>query len=127
MALTAVSLVMLKYISASTHVAVIICVLMILGFGFALFSSPNMNAIMGSVEKQFYGLASGTVSTMRLLGQMISMAIATMVFSIIIGSMEIRPESYALFLRSMKICFTIAAAMCFVGMFFSFFRGGRQE
>jgi len=39
--------------------------LILLGFGFALFSSPNTNAIMSSVEKKFYGVASGTLGTMR--------------------------------------------------------------
>jgi len=34
----------------------IIARLIILGFGFALFSSPNTNAIMSSVEKSFTAL-----------------------------------------------------------------------
>jgi MFS family permease len=51
-----------------------------LGFGFGLFSSPNANAIMSSVERRRYGLASGMVGTMRLTGQMFSME-ATMLVS----------------------------------------------
>lgn len=57
-----------------------------------MFSSPNMSAIMGSVEKRFLGIASGTVGTMRLLGQMTSMAVAMVVFSIFIGREEITPD-----------------------------------
>lgn len=44
---------------------------MLMGLGFALFSSPNTNAIMGSVDKRFYGLASATLATMRVVGQML--------------------------------------------------------
>jgi hypothetical protein len=50
-----------------------------LGTGFALFSSPNMNTIMSSVQKNQLGLASGSASTMRVVGQITSMTIATLV------------------------------------------------
>jgi len=43
------------------------------GRGFALFSSPNTNAVMASVEKRSYGVASAILATMRLVGQMLSM------------------------------------------------------
>jgi MFS family permease len=46
---------------------------LLLGLGFALFSSPNTNAVMSSVNKKFYGVSSGTIATMRLIGQMLSM------------------------------------------------------
>jgi hypothetical protein len=101
----------------------IIANLVLLGTGFALFSSPNMNAIMGAVEKRYYGLASGAVATMRLLGQMLSMAIATVVLSLIIGRQAITPENYQLFLHSIHIIFLIAAALCLSGVYFSWFRG----
>ena len=58
---------------------------MLLGLGFALFSSPNTNAVMGSVETRFYGVASATLATMRMTGQMLSMGIAMLVFAVRIG------------------------------------------
>ena len=110
-------------IGSDTSVQLIIANLIMLGFGFALFSSPNMNAIMSSVDKRDFGLASGIVSTMRLLGQMLSMAVATVVLALIVGREVITPENYHLFLRSMHTVFTISALLCLTGVYFSWFRG----
>ncbi|PNV80634.1 MAG: MFS transporter, partial [Dictyoglomus turgidum] len=62
----------------------------ILGFGFSLFSSPNTNAIMGSVDKSFYGIASSTLATMRVMGQTFSMAIVNSGFSIFLEDENFR-------------------------------------
>jgi uncharacterized membrane protein YedE/YeeE len=91
--------------------------------GFALFSSPNTNAVMGSVEKRFYGLASGSVATMRLLGMMISMGIATLVFALYLGRVQITVEHYPVFVKAVKMAFMIFAILCFGGIFSSMVRG----
>jgi predicted MFS family arabinose efflux permease len=71
MSLTALGLVFFIFLDEHSASELMVAWLILLGFGFALFSSPNTNAIMGSVERRFYGLASGSVGTMRLLGMMI--------------------------------------------------------
>ena len=71
--------------------------LILLGFGFAIFSSPNTNAVMSSVEKRFYGVASGALGTMRVTGQMLSMGMTMLIFAIYIGRVQITPEYYSLF------------------------------
>ncbi|MGW8160920.1 MAG: MFS transporter, partial [Desulfobulbales bacterium] len=60
MSLTALGLAYFAFLSATTPIWQIAVNLALLGFGFALFSSPNMSAIMGSVERRQYGIASGT-------------------------------------------------------------------
>jgi MFS family permease len=70
---------------------------LLLGLGFALFSSPNTNAVMSSVDKKFYGVSSGTIATMRLIGQMLSMGMATRLFAIYLGRVQITAESYPFF------------------------------
>jgi hypothetical protein len=60
---------------------------------------------------------------MRLLGQMSSMAIAMVIFSIFIGREEISPINYYLFLKGVKVSFIVFALLCAIGVFFSFFRG----
>ncbi|MCZ3364979.1 MULTISPECIES: MFS transporter [Methanobacterium] len=122
MAITAASLYFLTFLDSNTGLEFIIVVLLILGFGLGLFSSPNTNAIMGSVQKRFYGIASATVSTMRLIGQMLSMGIALLIFSIVIGNVQILPSSYPALLVSIKIVFTICAVLCFIGIFASLAR-----
>jgi EmrB/QacA subfamily drug resistance transporter len=123
MGFTALGLALLVFVTAATPLWAIIIRLVLLGFGFALFSSPNMNAIMGSVQRRFYGVASGMLGTMRLMGQMFSQGIATLLFALYIGRVEITPESYPLFLSSVKTAFAIFAVLCVGGIFASLARG----
>ena len=123
MAMTALGLTFFIFLKADTSLGLIVANLVWIGAGFAFFSSPNMNAIMGSVDKKHYGIASGTVATMRLLGQLISMAVATVVLAIFIGDRPIESTVFPLFLRSVQTCFTISALLCALGVYFSFFRG----
>jgi EmrB/QacA subfamily drug resistance transporter len=94
----------------------------IFGLGFAFFSSPNTNAIMGSVEKKYYGLASGTVGTMRLIGQLISMGVVMLLFSLIIGEVSISRENQQAFLTSARTSFLIFALLALAGVVLSSLR-----
>ena len=123
MALTSLGLLMLGFLNRATPIPLIVGNLLVLGLGFGLFSSPNTNAIMSSVEKRFLGIASGSVSTMRLLGQMFSMGIATLLFALLIGPVQITPPLYPQFLVSVRTAFFIFAGMCFLGVFASLSRG----
>jgi EmrB/QacA subfamily drug resistance transporter len=123
MALTAIGVFLFAFIGTGTSKVYIVCALVILGFGFAMFSSPNMNAIMSSVEKRYIGIASGAVSTMRLLGQMISMAITMAIFALFLGQEEISPSNYDQFLKSACVSFLVFTFLCVIGIFFSFCRG----
>ncbi|MEA1960721.1 MAG: MFS transporter [Bacillota bacterium] len=127
MSLTALGLFLFIFLGPNSSLFFIIIPLIILGFGYALFSSPNMNAIMGSVEKQYYGIASAAVATMRLIGQMLSMATATVIFALFIGRAEITPANYLLFLKSTKTAFIIFTCLCVIGIFFSFSRGAIER
>jgi EmrB/QacA subfamily drug resistance transporter len=123
MGLSMVGLFLLVFLSAATTIPVIVINLLILGTGFALFSSPNVNAIMNSVEKKFLGVASGTQATMRAVGQMFSMGIAMMLFSLFIGRAEINSSNFTEFLSSVKLAFLIFSILCFGGIFASIARG----
>jgi MFS family permease len=123
MIITVTGVALFSMLQPDTKTSLIIANLILLGTGFALFSSPNMNAIMGAVDRKYYGLASGTVATMRLLGQMFSMAVATVVLALIVGRQAIAPENYDLFLRSIHTVFVISAILCLSGVYFSWFRG----
>lgn len=127
MAITFAGALLLIFVSDVTSLFSIMAILVLLGVGFALFSSPNMNAIMGSVRPQEYGLASETASIMRLLGQMFSMAIMTTVLSVIVGKKEMIPRYYSLFLESFHIIFAISAFCCLLGIVFSWYRGGGKN
>jgi EmrB/QacA subfamily drug resistance transporter len=123
MTLTAVGLVIFIFVNGRTPLNLIIGNLILIGFGFALFSSPNTNAVMSSAPRIAYGVASATLATMRQIGMLLSMTIVMLMFILYIGSDEITPEYYPFFQESMKTSFVIFAALCFIGVFASLARG----
>ena len=122
MALTTIGLGLLVFLNQQTPVEFIVASLIVLGAGFALFSSPNTNAIMSSVENKFYGVASATISTMRQVGMMFSMGISMLIISLYVGRVEITPQYYAAFTMSLKTAFIIFTVLCFGGVFASLAR-----
>jgi EmrB/QacA subfamily drug resistance transporter len=123
MTLSVIGLISLSFIGPDTPLLLIILNLVLLGAGFALFSSPNTNAVMSSVERRFYGVASGTVGTMRMIGQMFSMAIALLMFSTFVGKVQLSAGNAKDIVLSMKASFLIFAVLCFIGIFSSLARG----
>jgi EmrB/QacA subfamily drug resistance transporter len=122
MALSTVGLFIFAFINEETSIAFITVGLLIIGTGFGFFSSPNTNAIMGSVERKFYGVASAMVSTMRLLGQTFSMGLALLVFALFIGNIQITPLQYPALLSSIHTVFLICTVLCFIGIFAALIR-----
>lgn len=123
MIFTTIGLVLLIFLDADSGLTLVFISLAVLGAGFGLFSSPNTNAIMGSVERRCYGVASATLGTMRLIGQTLSLGIAMLLFSFFMGQLQITPDSYPLFLSSMRTACIIFAVLCFGGIFASLARG----
>jgi MFS family permease len=123
MGLTTLGLFILAFISRSTPVWLITLNLALLGTGFALFSSPNSNAIMGSVEKRFYGVASSTLGTMRLIGQAVSMAVATLFIDLYVGTAGLTPAYADQIVACVKVSFVVFAVTCLFGIYASLARG----
>ncbi len=123
MGLTAAGLFLFIFMGEGTSSLFIVANLAVMGLGFALFSSPNMNAIMGSVEKRFYGVASGTLGTMRSSGMMFSMAVVMLIFALYMGRIQITASVYPLFIKSIKVAFGIFSGLCLVGILPSISRG----
>ena len=123
MGFCAAGLFLFTFLGAGTPLASIVAGLVLLGFGFALFSSPNTNAVMSSIERRFYGVGSAALGTMRLTGQMLSMGIAMVIFAVTIGPGKIKPDTYPLFLTSVHSAFILFSALCVGGIFASLARG----
>ncbi len=127
MACTTMGLFLLCFLTQNTPIWLIMTDLFILGFGFALFSSPNSNAVMSSVEKRFYGIASSTLGTMRLTGQAISLAIVTLIIAHFLGNVELTPAYAGQLITSAKVSFIIFTVICFAGVFASLARGNVRK
>jgi uncharacterized membrane protein YedE/YeeE len=78
---------------------------------------------MSSVKKHEYGVASGTLGTMRLVGQMLSMGIAMVIISLFIGRVMITPDAGSQLLMGIRVGFALFAVLCCCGIFFSLVRG----
>lgn len=122
MAIIVVGLFLLTFIDEQATNGYLIVCLMVLGMGFGVFSSPNTNSIMSAVDKRYLGIASATVSTMRLTGQMLSMGIATLIIHLYIGESSSISVNRELFIRSIQVAFTLFAALCTLGVFASLAR-----
>jgi EmrB/QacA subfamily drug resistance transporter len=125
MGLTATGLIMLCFLTATSPVFMIVGLLIIMGIGFGLFSSPNSNAIMSSVEKKHLGVASGVVGTMRMVGQMLSMGIAMMLLALYVGQVAITPAAFPGLISGMRTGFVIFSLLCILGIFASLARNNK--
>jgi EmrB/QacA subfamily drug resistance transporter len=121
--LIALGLGCLSYLEPGSSTAHVLAGLMTIGLGFSLFSSPNVNAILGSVDKRQLGSASGAVSTMRVLGQMFSMGVVTVVFALAMGPVHITPASYPALMHSIQLSLLAAAGLCVLALLLSLARG----
>lgn len=111
----------------ASPLALILGVSFMVGVGYALFSAPNTNAVMGSVARQDYGVASSTLGTMRLIGQAMSMSILLLFLSIHVGTVELNPAKVAgladNFLTAMRWTFRLFTLLCVPAIGASLARG----
>jgi EmrB/QacA subfamily drug resistance transporter len=106
----------------------------IVGVGIGLFSSPNNSAIMNSVEPRDHGIAAGTLSTMRVVGQSTSVALLSVILTffiplsllnLILGNQTVITDPTAIteFTMGMQVLLIVSAIICLVGAVLSFMRG----
>lgn len=84
-ALSMLAMLTLDLRSGIVHIAVLTG---ILGLGMGLFSTPNTSAVMGCVKRTQLGLASGTISLMRIVGMSLSLVVMGLAISVF-GSPEV--------------------------------------
>lgn len=123
MAITALSLLLFSRIDQMTGLLYVVTGLILLGVGLAFFSSPNTNALMSSVSKKFFGTASAIVATMRLIGQMLSLALVTYLFSLKMGRVDLSAANLLTFIKVSSLAFKLFMALCILGIFASLGRG----
>ena len=110
------SLFFFSFINLNTPAYLIVANLILSGIGFGLFASPNNNVIMSSVEKRFYGMASSTLASMRLIGMSISMALATLILDNYVGNVQLSAASPDQLLTGIRTAFAIFTLVCLSGV-----------
>ena len=119
MALGTISLVLFSTLSFETSLSFVVVSMVIYGVGFGLFSPPNTSVIMGSVPPKDTSIASASVSTVRTVGQAMSMGILTLIFAFIMGNVAIVPDVYQLLISSCQITCIICVGLCLASVFAS--------
>jgi predicted MFS family arabinose efflux permease len=105
--LSSTGLFLCALLDSSSSFLLIILALSLIGAGVAFFQSPLVRTSVSSVQKEMFGLASGMIETMRLIGMTISIAITIIVFTVVIGNTHITPPVFPLFIKSFHIIFWI--------------------
>jgi hypothetical protein len=138
MVLVGVGLLLLSTLDQSSTTLALLAYLLVIGVGMGLFSSPNTSAVMGCVRKEQLGVASGTLSTMRTVGQSLSLAImgaliavvasegtVSQLFSGAMGGTSVVVA--AEFVSGMSLAFQVSALIAFAGALTSLARGTAQD
>jgi MFS family permease len=123
MALSGLGLAGLALVGPATPLAWVVGALVVLGIGFGLFTSPNTNAGMGAVEPRQYGVASGFLGTMRLTGQVSSMALAMLVLGMRLGHVAAAAAPAGALIGALRVLFAFFAGICALGVLPSLARG----
>jgi EmrB/QacA subfamily drug resistance transporter len=126
-------LLLLTSINAATSPFIIAALLALLGFGQAMFLSPNSAAALSGVNHQQAGVTSSLLATARNMGMLTGTALAGLIFSIyfsrLTGGMDMKdfvPEYTPQFMVALKRSFQAAAIIAAAGMAASWWRG-REE
>lgn len=105
----------------------------VIGIGFGLFSAPNTNSVMGSVDRKDSGTASGTLGTMRFVGQLMSLALMStllaesmprnMLIELFSGiSANLTVSDVAGFLAGLRMVMLLSGILSLIGVFTSLVR-----
>ncbi|MCE5295500.1 MAG: MFS transporter [Euryarchaeota archaeon] len=129
-------LLLLATLNESSDPSQVMAMLLIIGFGMGVFSSPNTSAIMGCVRKDQLGQASGVLSTMRTVGQSLSLAIMGAIISIVaspgivtavFSGGDASLVEIGEFVDGMRVAFFVGAVISLVGAGISSVRGNSSD
>lgn len=133
MFIIAAGLLLMSTLTENSSAMEVVAWFMLMGVGMGLFASPNTSAIMGCVERDRLGVASGTLSTMRTVGQSMSLAImgaliatassTELVSALFIGAPLPPGTANADFVAGMGLAFRVSALIAVAGGITSLARG----
>jgi EmrB/QacA subfamily drug resistance transporter len=116
MALCCLGLLLAATIAPDTSITVVLGALLLLGLGYAFFSTPNTSVIMGCLPRRYLGVASGLTGTMRSLGMTFSMVVVTLSFSFFMGGRAISSDTIFPFMNSMGSDMLFFSGLSVVGI-----------
>jgi len=139
LAIAALGLWLLSQLNADSSMFDIIWRLVVTGIGQGLFQSPNNSAVMGTVPRERRGIGSGFLSTVRVVGQSLSVAVAGAIFAglgaaqagqVLTHVNHLSPEKVAAlqntFVNGFHGALIVCAAIASIGVLTSLVRGNAR-
>jgi EmrB/QacA subfamily drug resistance transporter len=127
MAVCTAALACFVFFHVDTSLAAVMGVLLVIGLGFGLFSSPNQTAIMSSVAANQYSMASSLIATSRSVGEVFCMAIIAFVSQACLGGQTLQQSTKLQIALAFRVSFAIFACICAVGVFISLQRKNKAS
>ena len=121
-------------LSGSSSVLFIVLMMMLQSCGMALFNSPNNSSVLGAVDRTQYGVVSSLTQLVRNSANVTSIAIATTIVVVTMGSYGMEPSLDAVspsvadaFVAGLKWAFLVMGVMLAVGIGLVIIRGERKR
>ncbi len=115
--LVSIGFAILACVDEQSSLWIIVIAMVLNGIGMGLFTTPNNNAALGSVNPQRLSAATAILNLARYLGNMLGTAVVMLLMVVFIGNVDISPANYAQLGNVVTLSFLfamIAAAMASV-------------
>jgi MFS family permease len=121
-----IAIVSIIFLRVNTPLYFVAGAMALIAIGTALFSVPNTNAVMSSIDEEHAPYASATQLTLRSCGQTLSYGLLTLICSFVMGALPLSTEYAGLFVNSVNIIAMICTVLCLIAIVFSI-RGIRSQ
>ncbi len=129
LSISAAALFLLCFVSSESQALDVAWRLTLLGFGQALFLSPNSATVLKNVSPEHTGVSSGMLATSRNLGMLFGVSLAGLLFAVIFskvsGGLDLKqytPAHVDNFMFALQVTFSITAVMSVGGAVLSVMR-----
>ncbi len=137
MFLIGVAFLSLYFLNLQASVLNVIIPLSVIGIGFGFFSATNTNAVMTSVNREKFGVAAGTLGTMRFTGQLASLALSTTILAVSIprsailglfsgATISLAIADKAAFISGFRLVMLVSGILSLAGTYTSLLRNRRR-
>lgn len=137
--LSSISLLLLSLVDESTSIGFIVVALVLQGLGMGSFYSPNTSAVLSTVDRSKYGIATAFLNMVRNTANVVGVAVATTIVTATMASSGFEPSLDAVsasgasegvthaFTRGLRLAYLSLAGFLGVAILLSFIMMGRAS
>ena len=121
--IVACGLFVLSLMNTDTSITYIACSLLLIGFGFGLFSTPNNNAIMGGVQLHEVGVASASMNLSRTIGNLFGMSLVNLMVHFYLGNAQFTQQQNPALIQTVEMALNMSLVFVVFACVISALRG----